>query len=312
MSSAPLTCLALGLALALAFGDVHGAETAPRMLLLDGELAGQAVIVVGERGSILRSGGGAQAWQSAPRATNATLTGLTFVPASGETVTHGWAVGHDALILATTDAGQTWAQQYQGENVQDSFLDVLALDARHVIAVGAYALYVETQDGGKSWATRKIGDGDFHFNRLTRGPSGTLYLAGERGTLLKSSDAGATWASIATPYDGSFYGVLPLGATTLLAYGLRGHVFRSTDDGASWERIATPQPVVLAAAVKMKTNTLVLAGSAGTLLVSRDDGKNFASAGGAATKAIAQLVELPDGNLLALGESGATVITLPR
>lgn len=290
---------------------LFAADIPPRMLLLDGAAIGGEVIVVGERGTALRSTDRAATWQTSPRRAAATLTGVSFA-SSAAPAAHGWAVGHDALILATTDGGRTWNKQFQGENLQDSFLDVLALDAQHVIAIGAYALYLETKDGGKTWATRKITADDFHFNRVTRGPTGTLYLAGERGTLLRSADAGATWTKIPAPYDGSFFGVLPLAARTVLAYGLRGHVFRSSDDGATWERIATPQPVILAAAVKLKSAAILLAGGSGTLLESRDDGRSFSPRPDAPGKAIAELIELPDGNLLALGEAGATVIEVGR
>ena len=297
------------LALGLAGASLGQSATAvlPRMLLLDGAVVGHDIVAVGERGTALYSSDQARTWQLAAVPGGMTLTGVSFAPGTPL----GWAVGHLGAIVASTDGGRSWQAAHRSKDEQDSFLDVLALDAQHVIAVGAYALYLETKDGGKTWAKRKIGTEDFHFNRLSRGPGGTLYLAGEHGTLLKSPDAGATWTPIAAPYDGSFYGVLPLAPRTLLAYGLRGHVFRSTDDGASWSSIATPQPAVLATAVQSPRGAILLAGSAGTLLVSRDEGMTFAAAAGAA-KAIAELIALPDGNLLALGESGANVIDAGR
>lgn len=306
---AALKMTALGVGLACCAAGALAAGIAPRMLILDGAIVGHELIVVGDRGTILRSTDQARTWQAAPRATPAALTALTFPGNSG---TAGWAVGHDAVILGTTDAGRTWHKQFQGENLQDSFLDVLALDARHVIAVGAYAMYFETKDGGKSWTRRKITEDDYHFNRLTRGPSGTLYLAGERGTLLKSADSGTTWTRIATSYDGSFFGILPLDARTLLAYGLRGHVFRSTDDGATWAGIATPQAVILATALKLKAGTILLAGGTGALLASADNGVTFSPAAQNLSKAVAELVELPDGGVLALGEAGATHLEVGR
>ncbi len=297
--------------LVLAAPRPHAAEVAPRMLLLDAARIGAELVAVGERGTILRSPNGTT-WQSVPRTVRATLTAVSFAPAAGESSGRvGWAVGHDAAILATTDGGRTWQQQYRGDNLQDSFLDVFALDPNHVIAVGAYALFLETTDAGRTWQRRKIIEDDFHFNRVTRGPSGTLYLAGEHGTLLRSTDEGSHWTAIPTDYAGSFYGILPLQRGTLLAYGLRGHVYRSTDDGASWRQIATPQPVLLAAAAVTANGSILLAGYAGTLLLSRDDGLTFNPLD-SPTKAVAELVELPNGNVLALGETGATVIPAPR
>lgn len=302
---------------------MHAETIAPRELLLGGAVAGSDVIVVGERGTILRSSDNARTWQRVAAPASATLTAVDFAPDAQ----HGWAVGHDALILASADGGRSWTKQLEGKTstsetpaprggaaptLEDSFLDVLALDAQHAIAVGAYGLFVATNDGGKTWARQKIAAEDYHLNRIARGPAGTLYLAGEHGTLLRSADRGARWTPIPAPYDGSFYGVLPLDKRTLIAHGLRGRVYRSTDDGASWQPIATPEPVLLAAAVRLRSNFLLLAGQARTLLLSRDYGQTFAAVIDPPPGAIAALVELPDGSVLALGEAGATLIAPPK
>ena len=277
------------------------------MLLLDGALAGPAVVAVGERGTILRSTDLGHSWTGADTSATATLTGIAFAPDG----LHGWAVGHDALIFATTDGGRTWRRQWQGENLQDSFLDVLALDSRHVIAVGAYGLFVTTDDGGQTWRRRKLSDDDFHFNRLTRGPTGTLYLAGERGTLLRSADAGDHWDRIDSPYDGSFYGILPLGPKALLAYGLRGRLYRSPDDGATWTLVPNAQRVLIATAAALDHGVIVFAGQSRSLFVSRDGGATVTLWTPGFTPAVAELVRLPDGSLLALGEAGAAVLPQP-
>ncbi|MDO8544141.1 MAG: YCF48-related protein [Opitutaceae bacterium] len=277
-------------------------------LLLDGAVAGRDIIVVGERGAIFRSADNGRTWERAASLMASTLTGISF---AGD-AKHGWVVGHEALIVASADGGRSWQQQYKGANPEESFLDVLALDAHRAIAVGAYGLLADTSDGGATWHKRKVIDDDYHLNRITRGPGGTLYIAGEHGTLLRSTDEGAQWTRIAAPYEGSFYGILPLDPHRLLAHGLRGHVYRSTDDGQSWERVATPQPVLLAAALRLKSNDIVLAGQARGLLVSRDFGRSFAACT-ELTTAVAELLELPDGTVLALGESGAAILSLtPR
>lgn len=279
------------------------AETpAPRVLLLDATMVGSDIVAVGEIGTVLRSSDSGRSWNSHPAVTKATLTGVSFAPGSPR----GWAVGHDALILATEDGGQTWTKAWQGENLEASFLDVCAVSADHVIAVGAYGLYVATSDGGKTWTSRQILDEDMHLNRISRGPTGTLYIAGERGTLLRSSDQGESWTPIDSPYDGSFYGILPLGPETLLAYGLRGRVFRSTDNGGSWTPIALPQPMLIATAIATRSGAVVLAGQPRALFGSRDQGASFAPVETSFTSAVAELLEAPDGTVLALGEAGAT------
>jgi len=295
--------------LALAAPPTTEPRVAARMLLLDGAIVGPDVIAVGERGTILRSPDHGAGWHRVPSPTAATLTGVSFATPTAPRL--GWAVGHDALILATADGGRTWTKQYQGADLQDSFLDVLAVDDLRVIAVGAYGLALVTANGGKTWEKRTFTAEDTHFNRISRGPAGTLYLAGERGTLLRSDDVGETWKRIAAPYDGSFFGVLPLDRHTLIAHGLRGHIYLSADDGASWRMIPTPEPGLLATGLRLKGSPLVFAGQARTLIVSRDHGQSFTALDGALSTGVAELLELPDGNVLALGEAGATVLPKP-
>jgi photosystem II stability/assembly factor-like uncharacterized protein len=284
----------------------HGANVVPRMMLLDGVLVGNEIIAVGERGTILRSATGGRTWERVASPAAATLTAIAFAPDAKS----GWIVGHDALILASRDGGRRWELQYQGDDVQDSFLDVLALDSRQAIAIGGYGLFASTADGGRTWTRRQILEDDSHLNRITRGPAGTLYLAGEHGTLLRSVNGGLHWTSIRTPYSGSFYGILPLDARRLLAHGLRGHLYQSNDDGDSWRQLAAPRPVLLATALKIRDNRLVLGGQARGLIVSCDRGRFFAP-WPKLTTAVATLLELPDGSILALGEAGATRLPAP-
>lgn len=289
-----------------------GEPSLPRGLLLDGAVSGSLAIVVGERGGIWVSRAPNAGWRQVDSPTRATLTGVALVPSTVEGAPGiGWAVGHDAVVLGTRDGGVTWTRQYQGENLQDSFLDVLALDARHAIAVGAYGLYLSTRDGGATWERRQVRDGDAHLNRISRSAAGTLFLAGEAGTLLRSRDEGLNWTPLRAPYEGSFHGILPLDRRTLIAHGLRGHLYRSVDEGDSWQEISPPVVGLLATALRLRSNLILIGGPPRALAISRDYGRTFSLLPEAPTTAVAELLELPDGSILALGEAGAAPVTLP-
>lgn len=281
----------------------------PSMLLLDGAVLGSAVVAVGERGTVLVSMDHGVSWRRSSTPTRATLTGVGFPPV--DLPRRGWAVGHEAEILVSVDRGMTWARQYQGSNRTDSFLDVIALDERRAIAVGAYGLFASTEDGGATWIPRKIRNDDSHLNRISAGPTGKLYIAGESGTLLRSLDKGATWREIRSSYQGSFYGILPLGENTVLAHGLRGHVMRSEDDGATWKEIPGASPVLLASAITVAGKGILLAGQARNLYLSADGGLTLTATAGAPATGVAELIDLGNGRVLTLGETGATLIRLP-
>ncbi|MFZ9837704.1 MAG: WD40/YVTN/BNR-like repeat-containing protein [Opitutaceae bacterium] len=289
-----------------------GEAVVPRGLLLDGAVSGSRAILVGERGSIWLSSAPGTGWRRAESPTRTTLTGVALAPPTGDGAPGiGWAVGHDALVLGTRDGGVTWSRQYQGEDLQDSFLDVLALDARRAIAVGAYGIYLSTADGGATWERRQVREGDAHFNRITRSAAGTLFLAGESGTLLRSRDEGLNWTPLRAPYEGSFHGVLPLDRRTLIAHGLRGHLYRSVDEGDTWQEITPPVVGLLATGLRLRSNLILIGGPPRALALSRDYGRTFSLIPGAPATAVAELLELPDGGILALGEAGATPVILP-
>jgi photosystem II stability/assembly factor-like uncharacterized protein len=302
-----LACLA-GATLGIASCPAADPATlvATRTLLLDAQTVGHTVVAIGAGGHILRSTDNGNSWQLAQVPTLATLTGVHFPDPQ-----HGWAVGHDAIILHSEDGGLTWATQYQGPDLQVSFLDVCFLDAQTGFVAGAYGQFFATTDGGRTWAARHVLDEDYFLNRITAGPTGTLYLAGEHGTLLRSTDRGSTWKSIHSPYDGSFFGILPLGPRTLLAYGLRGRIYRSEDDGETWQLAPSEQRGLLATAVRLKSGVIVVAGQARLFAISRDEGRSFTPWSPGLTTGVAELVEAPDGTPLAFGEEGVTRLPVP-
>ena len=57
----------------------------------------------------------------------------------------------------------------------------------------------------------------------------TLLIAGEAGTILRSTDAGLTWGKVASPYEGSYFGIQPVSASEVVVYGMRGKLMRSED-----------------------------------------------------------------------------------
>ena len=296
------------LALALA----ASAAPAPRVLLLDAALAGpdHAIVAVGERGTLLHSANSGSDWTTiaAPQGISPTLTGVSFAPNSPK----GWAVGHDATILASTDGGLSWEKQYQGDDLEASFLDVCALDEQRVIAIGAYGLCLITEDGGANWAVRTVIDDDAHLNRITHAADGVLFIAGERGTLLRSRDNGSSWDRLDSPYDGSFYGILPLADGSLLAYGLRGHVFRSVDRGETWQRLSVERPTLVATAAQTPQGAIVLAGQSRGLYLSRDGAQSFQPWPDELLPAIAELLAIDNDTVLAFGEAGVTPLELER
>jgi photosystem II stability/assembly factor-like uncharacterized protein len=281
------------------------ARLAPRSLLLDATIAGDSLVAVGERGHVLLSADGGSTWTQSEVPTRATLTGVFFHDHN-----LGWAVGHDAVILRTTDGGVTWERVHWAPDEETPLLDVWFADAETGYAIGAYGSYYVTTDGGETWDLEPISDDDFHLNSIASVGEERLYITAEAGQIYRSNDAGETWTELDSPYVGSFFGVLPLEDETVLVFGLRGHLFRSEDAGESWTEIETGAIAMLNAGVRLGDGTIVIVGLSGVILVSTDGGRTFELHQQADRSGIQMVVEAGDGKLLLVGEFGVRLRSL--
>mgnify|MGYP001559749758 FL=1 len=215
------------------------------------------------------------------------------------------------MILRTEDGGERWTLAHQAPQERKPLLDVWFRDARQGLAVGAYGLAYESGDGGRTWRLRAIQRDDMHLNAIAGGADGIVYLAGESGTLLRSDDGGRSWRRLASPYRGSFFGVLRLPDGQPLVFGLRGKAFRSADGGTSWQPVATHGEATLQGGAVLADGTVVLVGQDGAVLVSRDRGRSFMRAKNTTRQAFAAAAGA-DGTLVLVGEGGASVLTPPE
>lgn len=253
--------------------------------------AGTRLVAVGERGTVLLSDDHGASWRQAQVPVQATLTAVCF--ADERT---GWAAGHLGVILRSVDAGATWEKQLDGvqaaelvkqaaqrsgdtqateqaqrlveEGADKPFFDLEFVDALHGFAVGAYNLMFATEDGGKTWAAwgpRLPNPKSLHLYGV-RAHGRTLVIAGEQGLLLRSSDGGASFTALQSPYKGSFFGLLRTRGGTLVAYGLRGSAYRSADEGTHWDKLDTGVPMAVGAGMALPDGGFVLMSQAGDAL----------------------------------------------
>ncbi len=300
--------------------------------------AGQRLVAAGERGTILYSDDAGKSWRQASVPVGVSLTALQFVDA-----TQGWAVGHQGVVLHTRDAGASWTKQLDG--IQAAALVLQAAqqlsgaeqaraleDARHLIedgpdkplldlyfenarngyVLGAYNLLFKTSDGGATWQAWQLhvdNPKGLHLYGM-RGNGATLYLAGEQGLLLRSTDQGNSFRGLASPYKGSYFGVLAARSGALLAYGLRGNVYWSGDQGSSWSKVESGVQASLSGATELADGTLVLVSQGGEVLLSRDQGRSFSALAGT-TLPLAAVAQARDGALVLAGLRGMRRMAVP-
>ena len=135
---------------------------APKALLLDLAWAGQRAVAVGERGIVLYSDDQGRNWTQVQVPASANLTAVCFVDEL-----HGWAVGHDEVILRTEDGGLSWERTHYNPDANRPLLDVWFANAQRGLAIGAYGAFYSSSDGGRTWGEepfepRPLGGGQGH------------------------------------------------------------------------------------------------------------------------------------------------------
>lgn len=268
-------------------------------------MAGRRLVGVGQRGHILYSDDQGKSWTQASVPVSSDLTAVTFV-----TPEKGWAVGHDGVVLATTDGGANWVRQLDGralgkillaaeapaglaanvaeqrqadlerlaeQGASNPLLGVFFEDENTGYVFGSFNLILKTTDGGKSWASwfdRTDNPSLMGFFAM-RPVDGELFLVGEQGLVLKYDRQAGRFRALALPYKGTLFGVTGK-AGVVIVHGLRGSVYRSTDKGATWRRIDVGLKDGVTAADVTPDGRIVLASQVGQIVVSNDDGATFA------------------------------------
>ncbi|WP_168791027.1 WD40/YVTN/BNR-like repeat-containing protein [Paraburkholderia aromaticivorans] len=262
--------------------------------------AGQRLVGVGQRGVIVVSDDHGHHWRQVASPVQSDLTAITF-----PTAAEGWAVGHDGVILHTSNGGTSWTKQLDGRVSNERFvayyraavargdanvaawqsylkqeennakagpslpyLDVWFDDASHGYAVGSFGSFAVTSDGGKTWqpGLEHIDNPDFLNLNAIRGVGGEVYIAGERGTVFRLDRASGQFKRLQSGYTGSFFGIVG-NEKRLFAFGLRGTVYQSTDQGGSWQKADTGTDSTLNGATVLGDGRIVICGSRAMLLV---------------------------------------------
>jgi len=158
----------------------------------------------------------------------------------------GYAIGTSNTFL-TQDGGVTWTSNGTGGKGNDGFF----IDKNTGISVFRATsdftqIIKQTTDGGDNWnyvnnsALEKELYGIWFYNS-TNG-----IAVGQDGSIVKTTDAGASWSLINTNYAQSMYAVhFPEGETStgyIVAHGNpanQGYIYKTNDGGNTWSATGT-------------------------------------------------------------------------
>ncbi|WP_181456811.1 WD40/YVTN/BNR-like repeat-containing protein [Pseudomonas fluorescens] len=274
LSTFSLMCLWL-IAQNILYADETSSSTAfpaSSLFLTSIAQAGARLVSVGERGTVLLSDDDGKSWSTHQAGTMDTLTAVTF-----QNDTQGFAVGHGGNILKTVDGGSSWKSVLDGKKLIslttkaasqalaqfDKDQDVSADDADHF---QAYAKRLEENGTSEPLFSIKFMNESLGF------------AVGAYGMILRTRDAGETWAvwmtHVDNPQELHLYTILETNGAIYLA-GEQGFLARSLDGGEHFTRLETGFAGSFFTLAADKRSTLYAGGLQGQLIASSDQGTSW-------------------------------------
>ncbi len=235
----------------------------------------------------------------------------------------GVAVGHAGLILETANGGKTWAKAAEQPPTKLAMHGV-AIAGDRSIAVGQQGL-VLVRDGRGAW--RKVDSGStMRLLRVGLNKNGLAIAVGAFGTLLKSTDGGESWTSIAPNWaelykssssggefetvrdEPTIYVVKVFDDGSILIGGEYGQINLSTDGGSTWtpvfhgvsaENGSTPPTIF---GMNIREDGLGYASGQGGLIVKTSDaGKTWMQIPSGSEASLFDIDSTRDGHVVAVG-----------
>lgn len=261
--------------------------------ILDLAVSENMLVGVGLRGLIVISEDEGNSWRQVPSPVATDLVAVQFSDAQ-----HGWAVGHDSVLLQTEDGGESWTVNLDGRRLKEllknyyssapsldeferenmlaeialatttsanpdviptPFLNVYINSDGKGFVLGAFGMLLHTDDNGQSWVP--------WIERTANERRMHLYGIDMRGNQVYISGEQGLLMRLDREQRRFVEVDLPYPGTLfgvsaqkglILAYGLRGNVFASKDQGENWQQVDTGQKGSLVDVVRLNESHLLL------------------------------------------------------
>ncbi|WP_439859418.1 WD40/YVTN/BNR-like repeat-containing protein [Pseudomonas sp. MBLB4136] len=262
--------------------------------------AGDELISVGPRGLIQRSSDGGRNWVQVPSPVSSDLVQVRFRDAR-----HGWIVGHDSVLLHSSDGGSSWKVQLDGRSLLNLLREVYGRRADNGDQVaedmlGEIGLAMSTAASPDVLAAPLL---DVLFDARGYG-----FVVGAFGMILHSSDDGATWVPWIERTDNDrrmhLYALAEHQGEFFVS-GEQGVVMRQDQASGRFVMMTTPYTGTFFG-VRAFSDLLVVHGLRGNLFVSRNQGQDWQKVRTGLKGGLVSSVE-HDGQLILVSQSGEMV-----
>lgn len=298
---------------------------APQSLLLDVQFNAGRIVAVGERGHILLSDDLGDSWRQADVPTRQMLTALHFPGPA-----RGWAVGHDGVVLASVDGGESWVLQRDGLVEQRRYDERRQREFRSRVADLKQALLAAADERTRRSAQDRLDalvleleDIEYALDQPVFAPPllDVYFLdelrgaaVGAFGTLLLTRDGGLTWSQagdwLQNPEGMHLNAVTGDAADSLWIAAEGGLLFRSGDGGESWRQLASPyQASWFGLARASRSGALLAFGLRGNVFRSVDGGDSWQPAATDSRRSLSGGTFLGDEHAVLVGSVGEVLLS---
>ncbi len=207
--------------------DIDGEPT-----LFSVKQIGNDVIFTGDDGYIGISHDGGQTFTHHPLAGGNNIR-MYDVVMNGNT---GYAVGWKSTVLKTTDNWETFEVV---DNNFGSYFSAIDLDNnQNLLAVGWHGTIVKSTDGA-NWIYKAVPSFDIYASSFA---GNTLWIAGDKGLIKKSTDNGDSFENLFIPNTRStFYTIYAKSDNEAFVTGrTSGNIYHTADGGQTWDTFTLP------------------------------------------------------------------------
>ena len=272
--------------------------------LLSVARAGNAMIGVGLHGLIQRSTDDGRTWRQVDSPVSSDLVQVRF-----RDERNGWVVGHDALVMRTTDGGDSWQVQLDGRRLLTLLNAYYGPRAEKGDEAAALVLR-EVAMAASTSATPDVLAAPFLDVMFNEHGSG--FVVGAFGMLLHSADNGQSWDPWIERSDNDrrmhLYGLAQHAGAFYIA-GEQGLLLRLDGQQQRFVKIDTPYTGTYFG-VRAFDHLLLAYGLRGNLLASRDDGQQWQPVETRLNSSLVSIVE--QGNALIVVSQGGQLVSVDR
>lgn len=218
----------------------------------------------GEACTLVSTDDGGESWTSR-RICGSTRWLLSIAVVDGSRV---WLGGGGGMVFRSLDGGAGWTQVHVPELTEPvTGIAFAGPDVGLMVDSGTGDVF-RTVDGGTSWERRPGVPADLssRLSTVAFSDDRIAVAVGERGTVLRTTDAGESWSvaqsGVVDDLTDVDFGAEGFG----VAVGASGAILVTEDAGATWTRESSPNPTFLAGVSVLDADHAWIVGDGGTIL----------------------------------------------